>query len=158
MQASLTPIKLLGTQILFRSYFCPVVFSHFTASTGWLPLYKFSRGFKNFDTSPKLPGPSNYVGGPGYVLLLTLLWLNVFNVLRFLQLFIACTSYTVNTYGSYATSLTSTGTHVPYVITQQCYRPPDRDDIIDIHTFTPPSQLKLVLDSVTQERCKAELS
>jgi len=49
-----------------------------------------------------------------------------------------------------ATSLTATGTDVPYGITQ-CYLPPAEV------TFPPLRQPKLVLDLATLEGCKAEL-
>jgi len=45
----------------------------------------------------------------------------------------------------------TTGTHMPYGITQ-CYLPPGKGDI---PAFTPA---KLVLDSAIPERCKAELT
>ena len=52
-----------------------------------------------------------------------------------------------------AVSLTATGTHVPYGITQ-CYLPPGRGDT---SAFNLP-RAKLVLDLASPEECKAELT
>jgi len=64
-----------------------------------------------------------------------------------------CRSRGILAYSSFATSLTATGTHMPYWITQ-CYLPPGGGDI---YAFNP-SQLQLVLDLATPEGCKAELT
>jgi len=55
---------------------------------------------------------------------------------------------------TFANSLTATGTHIPYEITQ-CYLPPGRGDIPAFRLY--PSQLKQVLDLATPDGCKTEL-